>query len=38
MKPERTVSAVGSVRLIVRGADSFPIEIGYLKGGLFKVE
>ena len=38
MKAERTVSAVGGVRLIVRGPDGFPVEIVLLEGGLFEVE
>jgi hypothetical protein len=35
---EREVSAVGAVRLIVRGSDGFPVEIVLLGGGLFEVE
>ena len=38
MKPEREVSAVGGVRLIVREPDGFPVEIVLLGGGLFEVE
>jgi hypothetical protein len=38
MKAEREVSAVGGVRLIVRGPDGFPVEIVLLDGGLFEVE
>ena len=38
MKAEREVSAVGGVRLIVRGPDGFPVEIVRLEGGLFEVE
>ena len=38
MKAEREVSAVGGVRLIVRGPNSFPVEIVLLEGGLFEVE
>ncbi len=37
-KAEREVSHVGSVRLIVRGADGFPVEIVHLEKGLFEVE
>ncbi len=38
MKAEREVSHVGGVRLIVRGADGFPVEIVLLEKGLFEVE
>jgi hypothetical protein len=38
MKAEREVSAVGGVRLIVRGTDDFLVEIVLLGGGLFEVE
>ena len=38
MKAEREVSAVGGVRLIVRGPDGFPVEIVRLGGGLFEIE
>ena len=38
MKAKREVSAVGGVRLIVRGPDGFPVEIVLLGGGLFEVE
>ena len=38
MKPEREVSEIGGVRLIVRGSDGFPVEIVLLEGGLFEVE
>jgi hypothetical protein len=38
MKAEREVSAVGGVRLIVRGPDGFPVEIVRLGGGLFEVK
>ena len=38
MKTKREVSAVGGVRLIVRGPDGFPVEIVLLEGGLFEVE
>ena len=38
MKAEREVSRVGSVCLIVRGADGFPVEIVHLEKGLFEVE
>jgi hypothetical protein len=38
MKAEREVSHVGGVRLIVRGADGFPVAIVHLEGGLFEVE
>ncbi len=38
MKAEREVSAVGGVRLIVRGPDGFPVEIVLLDGGLFEIE
>jgi hypothetical protein len=37
-KPEREVSHVGGVRLIVRGSDGFPVEIVLLEKGLFEVE
>jgi hypothetical protein len=37
-KAEREVSHVGGVRLIVRGADGFPVEIVHLHKGLFEVE
>jgi hypothetical protein len=38
MKTKREVSAVGGVRLIVRGPDGFPVEIVLLEGGLFEIE
>jgi hypothetical protein len=38
MKAEREVSEVGGVRLIVRGADGFPVEIVLLKKSLFEIE
>ena len=38
MKTKREVSAVGGVRLIVRGPDGFPVEIVLLEGGLFESE
>jgi hypothetical protein len=38
LKPEREVSHVGGVRLIVRGSDGFPVEIVLLDGGLFEIE
>jgi hypothetical protein len=38
MKPEREVSEIGGVRLIVRGPDGFPVEIVLLGGGLLEIE
>jgi hypothetical protein len=37
MKTKREVSAVGGVRLIVRGPDGFPVDV-LLDGGLFEVQ
>jgi hypothetical protein len=38
LTPERTVSMVGGVRLIVRGTDGFPMAIVFLEGGLFEAD